>query len=55
MDLSKQEFDNLAHTWQCILTTTGTFNAIVYSRSSGEIVKNWPHRQKMVWYLEYRH
>jgi hypothetical protein len=53
MDISKQEFDNPAHTWQCILTTTGTFNAMVYSRSTGEIVKNWPQRQKMVWYLEY--
>jgi hypothetical protein len=53
IDRSKQEFDNPANLWQCVLTTEGKFNAMVYNRTTGEIVKDWPQRHKMVWYLEY--
>jgi hypothetical protein len=53
LDINKQEFDNPNSIWQCILTTQGTFNAIVYNQTTGEIIKNWPQRQKMTWFLEY--
>jgi hypothetical protein len=53
ISISQQEFDNPANIWQCVLTTTGSFNAMVYSRATGEAVKNWPQKHKMVWYLEY--
>jgi hypothetical protein len=53
LDISKQEFDNPRNIWQCVLTTQGVFNAIVYNQVTGETVKNWPQRQKMTWYLEY--
>ncbi len=53
LDISKHEFDNPNHIWQCVLTTRGTFNAIVYNQTNGEIVKSWPQKHKMTWYLEY--
>ena len=53
LDISKQEFDNPSHIWQCILTTQGTFNAIVYNQTTGEVVRSWPQKHKMTWYLEY--
>jgi len=53
LDINKQEFDNPDNIWQCVLTTKGTFNAIVYSQTNGEVIKNWPQRHKMTWYLEY--
>lgn len=53
IDINKQEFDNPNHIWQCVLTTQGTFNAIVYKQATGEMVNNWPQRHKMTWYLEY--
>jgi len=53
LDISQQQFDKPTNTWQCILTTKGTFNAVVYSQSTGEIIKDWPQRHKMTWYLEY--
>ncbi len=53
IDIGKQHFDNPKNIWQCVLTTQGTFNAIVYDQSTGALVKDWPQRQKMIWYLEY--
>jgi len=53
IDINKQQFDNPKNIWQCVLTTQGTFNAIVYDQPSGELVRDWPQRQKMTWYLEY--
>jgi hypothetical protein len=41
------------HIWQCVLTTSGTFNAQVYHRSTGQLINDWPQRHRMVWYLEY--
>jgi hypothetical protein len=53
IDISKQEFDNPGNLWQCILTTQGTFNAMVYKSTTGEKIKDWPQRHKMTWYVEY--
>lgn len=53
INIDQQVFDNPANIWQCVLTTTGSFNAMVYNRTSGEVVRNWPQKHKMVWYLEY--
>lgn len=41
------------HIWQCVLTTSGTFNAQVFHRSTGELINDWPQRHRMIWYLEY--
>ncbi len=53
IDISKQQFDNPKNIWQCVLTTQGTFNAVVYDQTTGGVVRDWPQRQKMTWYLEY--
>lgn len=52
-DTNKQNFGEGGHYWQCILSTQGTFNAKVYHRSSGELLKDWPQRHRMTWFLEY--
>ena len=53
IDIGRQQFDNPKNIWQCVLTTQGTFNAIVYDQTTGELIRDWPQRQKMTWYLEY--
>lgn len=53
LDISKQEFDKPDAIWQCVLTTQGAFNAMVYSQTKGELLRNWPQKHKMTWYLEY--
>ena len=48
-----QVFDDTGHFWQCVLTTQGTFNAQVYHRAGGNMIKDWPQRHRMTWFLEY--
>ncbi len=51
--IDKQTFGEGGHIWQCIMTTRGTFNAQVYDRVTGQLIKDWPQRHKMTWFLEY--
>jgi hypothetical protein len=51
--IDQQTFADSVQQWQCVLTTRGTFNAIVFSPKTGEKIKDWPQRHKMVWYLQY--
>lgn len=51
--IEKQQFREGGHIWQCVLNTTGAFNAQVYNRSTGELINDWPQRHKMTWFLEY--
>ena len=51
--INEQAFSEEGHIWQCIMTTKGTFNAQVYDRSTGKLVKDWPQNHKMTWFLEY--
>ncbi|MGB5818860.1 MAG: hypothetical protein WBG90_05195 [Saonia sp.] len=53
MDIDHQKFGEGGHIWQCIMTTKGTFNAQVYNRTTGELMKNWPQKHRMTWFLEY--
>ncbi len=53
IDPDNQKIGEGGHIWQCVLTTKGTFNAQVYNRSTGELIKDWPQRHKMTWFLEY--
>ncbi len=53
IDIDKQAFGEGGHIWQCIMTTKGTFNAQVYDRSNGELLKDWPQNHKMTWFVEY--
>ncbi|UJH67799.1 hypothetical protein [Allomuricauda sp. SCSIO 65647] len=53
IDIDGQTFGEGGHIWQCIMTTKGTFNAQVYDRSDGQLIKNWPQNHKMTWFLEY--
>ena len=53
IDVDKQAFREGGHIWQCVLTTQGTFNAKVYNRATGELIRDWPQRQLMTWFLEY--
>ena len=53
IDADNQSFGEGGHIWQCVLTTKGTFNAQVHNRSTGELMKDWPQRHKMTWFLEY--
>ena len=53
VDIDSQKFGEGGHTWQCVLTTKGTFNAQVYNRSTGELLKDWPQKHKITWFLEY--
>ncbi|WP_147296639.1 hypothetical protein [Flagellimonas nanhaiensis] len=53
IDVDNQKIGEGGHIWQCVLTTKGTFNAQVHNRSTGELIKDWPQRHKMTWFLEY--
>jgi hypothetical protein len=53
IDSGNQKIAEGGHTWQCVLTTKGEFNAKVHHRSTGELIKDWPQRQRMTWFLEY--
>ncbi len=53
IDVGKQKFGEGGHIWQCVLTTKGEFNAQVHDRSTGELINDWPQRQRMTWFLDY--
>lgn len=53
IDIDRQSFGDGGHFWQCIMTTKGTFNAQVYDRTNGQLIKDWPQNHKMTWFLEY--
>lgn len=53
IDIDRQAFGEGGHIWQCVMTTKGTFNAQVYDRSNGELLKDWPQNHKMTWFVEY--
>ena len=53
IELGSQRFREGGHTWQCVLTTKGTFNAQVHHRATGELIRDWPQRQRMTWFLDY--
>jgi hypothetical protein len=53
LDIQQQKFGEGGHFWQCVLTTQGSFNAQVHNRSTGELVKDWPQKHRMTWFLEY--
>jgi hypothetical protein len=53
IDIENQTIGEGSHTWQCVLTTQGEFNAQVHHRATGELIKNWPQRQRMTWFLDY--
>ncbi|MEM8765556.1 MAG: hypothetical protein AAGD88_17205 [Bacteroidota bacterium] len=53
IDITDQKIGEGGHIWQCVLTTKGTFNAQVHNRSTGELIKDWPQKQKMTWFLDY--
>ncbi len=53
IDIDRQAFGEGGHIWQCVMTTKGTFNAQVYDRSNGELLKDWPQNHKMTWFVEH--
>lgn len=53
LDIEQQAFAKDGNLWQCVLSTQGTFNAQVYKRGSTKLLKNWPQRHKLTWFLEY--
>ncbi len=53
LDEQKQTFSEAGNYWQCIMTSQGTFNARVYHRGTGELLKDWPQRHILSWFVEY--
>ncbi|MEQ9299536.1 MAG: hypothetical protein RIF33_13270 [Cyclobacteriaceae bacterium] len=53
IDIDQQQFREGGHIWQTVLTTGGTFNAKVYHRGTGELIRDMPQRQRMTWFVEY--
>ena len=51
-DIDKQRFGAGGHTWQCILTTKGTFNAQVYDRVADTLLNDWPQKHTITWFLD---
>lgn len=51
--IDQQKFREGGHIWQTVLTTRGTFNAKVYDRGTGELIRDMPQRQRMTWFVEY--
>ncbi len=52
-DIQQQTFREGGHSWQCVLSTTGTFNAKVYHRTTGELLRDMPQRHHMSWFVEF--
>lgn len=52
-DIQQQTFREGGHIWQCVLSTTGTFNAKVYHRANGELLRDMPQRHHMSWFVEF--
>ena len=53
IDIGNQKIREGGHIWQCVLTTKGEFNAQIHNRSTGELMKDWPQRQRITWFLDY--
>lgn len=53
LDIQQQTFREGGHIWQCVLSTTGTFNAKVYHRATGELLRDLPQRHHMSWFVEF--
>lgn len=53
LDINNQQFGEGGHLWQCVLTTRGTFNAQVHDRSTGELLRDWPQRHTMTWFIDF--
>lgn len=53
IDENNQAFSESGHYWQCVMTSAGTFNARVYHRGSGKLLKDWPQRHILSWFVEY--
>jgi len=51
--IENQQFKEGGHIWQCVLNTTGAFNAQIYHRSTGELIRDFPQQHRMTWYLDY--
>lgn len=51
--IEAQQFREGGHIWQCVMNTTGTFNARVFNRSTGELVRDMPQQHRMTWFLQY--
>jgi len=51
--IEEQEFREGGDIWQCVLNTKGVFNAQVYSRTTGELINDWPQRKIMTWFVDY--
>lgn len=52
LNIEQQTIRNSGQIWQCVLTSNGSFNAKVFSRKTGELIKDWPQRHTMTWFLE---
>ena len=50
--LNGQNFREEGDIWQCVLTTTGTFNAKLFDRQQDTLLRDWPQRHRMTWFLE---
>ena len=53
IDVGNQRLGEGGHIWQCVLTTQGEFNAQVHHRATGELMRDWPQRQRMTWFVDY--
>lgn len=53
LDPAKQRFADPGQVWQCVLVTTGEFNATIYRRDTGAIVRDFPQKMAMTWFVEY--
>ena len=51
--IDQQSFREGGHLWQCVMTTKGTFNAKVYDRTTGDLLRDMPQRHRMTWFIEY--
>lgn len=54
------EFNDIGHfhlhvfpRFNCVLSTTGTFNAKVYHRATGQLLRDMPQRHHMSWFVEF--
>jgi len=52
-DIARQKPADPGQIWQCVLTTTGEFNARVFNWETGAVIRDWPQRQRMTWFVEY--
>jgi hypothetical protein len=47
------KFNLPMHSWKCVLSTTGTFNAMIYDTKKEELVNDFPQRHIMTWFVNY--